>query len=177
MPAGCHDSKIWFFPLMEMTDDNAPGESRLPFRCLHVALIGRLMESAWKWGLSIHLVSPERVSGTAELSFPGNQPLRDNSGSALRADVKMYSDGVLTTTVVWTPPPPPCRAPSLWASTYLNHTHTGVQEDGSFGFFGDLLIFVEVQVIGAVAELRQVEIPPLEGLRQKCRSGIWNKKQ
>lgn len=49
-------------------------------------------------------------------------------------------------------------------STYLNHTHTGVQENGSFGLFGDLLIFVEVQVIGAIPELGQVEIPPLEGL-------------
>lgn len=58
-------------------------------------------------------------------------------------------------------------------STYLNHTHAGVQEDGSFGLFGDLLIFVEVQVIGAVSELGQVEISPLKGLGQTCRYGIW----
>lgn len=47
MPAGCHDSKVWFFPLMEMTDDIAPSESWLPFRSLHVALIeadGKCME-------------------------------------------------------------------------------------------------------------------------------------
>lgn len=57
-------------------------------------------------------------------------------------------------------------------STDLNHTHAGVQEDGSFGLFGDLLIFVEVQVIGAVPELGQVEISPFKGLGQKCRYGI-----
>lgn len=61
-------------------------------------------------------------------------------------------------------------------SPYLNHTHAGVQEDGSFGLFGDLLIFVEVQVIGAVPELGQVEISPLKGLGQKCRYGIWKEK-
>lgn len=61
-------------------------------------------------------------------------------------------------------------------STYLNHTHAGVQEDGSFGLFGDLLIFVEVQVIGAVPELGQVEISPLKGLEQKYRYGIWKEK-
>lgn len=38
-------------------------------------------------------------------------------------------------------------------SAYLNHTHTGVQENGSFGLFGDLLIFVEVQIIRAIPEL------------------------
>lgn len=62
-------------------------------------------------------------------------------------------------------------------STYLDHTHAGVQEDGSFGLLGDLLIFVEVQVIGAVPELGQVEISPLKGLGQKCRYGIWKGKK
>lgn len=118
MPAGCHDSKIWFFPLMEMTDDNAPGESWLPFRCLHVALIARLMESAWKWGLSIHLISP--VSSTAEFSFQGNEPPRDNSAVALRTIVNTDSshllfrtDGVLITTGDQTAP---------WTSTAPNRT-------------------------------------------------------
>lgn len=27
---------------------------------------------------------------------------------------------------------------------YLNHTHAGIQENGSFGLFGNLLILVEV---------------------------------
>lgn len=125
MPAGCHHSKIWFFPLMEMTDDNAPGEPWLPFRCLHVALIARLMESAWKWGLSIHLVSPERVSRTAELSFLATQPLRGNSGSVYRTSVKTFSschfcsflpNGVLITIVVqtapWTPTAPKRKSQS-----------------------------------------------------------------
>lgn len=53
-------------------------------------------------------------------------------------------------------------------STYLNHAHAGVQENGSFGLFGDLLVFVEVQVIGAIPELGQVEIPPLKGLTQRA---------
>lgn len=195
MPAGCHDSKIWFFPLMEMTDDNAPGPSWLPFRSLHVALIARLMESAWKWSLSIHLVSPERVSRTAELSFQGNEPPRDDSAIALRTIVKkchicfFLTNRVLITTgdqtATWTSTAPN-RTSRLalritgnpgWEqrSTYLNHTHAGVQENGSFGLFGDLLIFVEVQVIRAVPELGQVEIPPLEGLKQRAEMGFAGK--
>lgn len=38
-------------------------------------------------------------------------------------------------------------------SAHLNHAHTGVQEDGSLGLFGDLLIFVEVEIVGAIAKL------------------------
>lgn len=197
MPAGCHDSKIWFFPLMEMTDDNAPGESWLPFRSLHVALIARLMESAWKWGLSIHLVSPERVSRTAVLSFQGNEPLRHNSAIAFRSIVKkclschicFFLTNVLITTrdrtAPWTSTAPNRTSRLHWGlqvtrdvsrvSTYLNHTHAGVQENGSFGLFGDLLIFVKVQVIGTVPKLGQVEIPPLEGLQHRAEMGFAGK--
>ena len=50
---------------------------------------------------------------------------------------------------------------------YLDHAHAGVQEDGSFGLLGDLLILVEVEVVGAVPQLGQMEIPPLEGLKQR----------
>lgn len=53
-------------------------------------------------------------------------------------------------------------SPSLL--TYLNHTHARVQENASFGLFRDFLILVEVQIVGAVAQLGEVEVPPLEGL-------------
>lgn len=45
---------------------------------------------------------------------------------------------------------------------YLNHTHTGVQENGSFGLFGDLLILIEVQIVRAIPKLCEMEVPPLE---------------
>lgn len=47
---------------------------------------------------------------------------------------------------------------------YLNHTHARVQEDGSFGLLGGVLVLVEVEVVGSVSQLGQVEVPPLEGL-------------
>lgn len=45
----------------------------------------------------------------------------------------------------------------------LNYSHAGVQENGSFGLFGYFLILVKVEVIGAVSQLGQMEISPLEG--------------
>lgn len=54
-------------------------------------------------------------------------------------------------------------------SAYLNYTHAGVQENGSFGLLGDLLIFVEVQIVRAIPELGQMEIPPLEWLKGKVK--------
>lgn len=53
---------------------------------------------------------------------------------------------------------------------HLNNTHAGVQEDGSFGLFGGVFIFVEVEVVGSIAELSQVEVPSLEGLQNKNRA-------
>lgn len=136
----------------------------------------------------------QRVSRTAELSFLCTQPLRANSGSAERTIVKTCSSSSLFrakwrfnyyggpdrtldshSTKEDIPELQVTRYMSR-LSTYLNHTHAGVQEDGSFGLFGDLLIFVEVQVIGAVPELGQVEISPLKGLGQKCTYGIWKEK-
>lgn len=52
---------------------------------------------------------------------------------------------------------------------YLDDTHARVQEYGSFGLLGDLVILVEVQVVGAVAQLCQVEIPPLERLESRIK--------
>lgn len=48
---------------------------------------------------------------------------------------------------------------------YRHHVDTGVQVDGAFGLFKVLLIFVGVENVGTVRELRQVEIPPLEHLQ------------
>lgn len=50
------------------------------------------------------------------------------------------------------------------ALAYLNHAHARVQEDGSFGLLGGVLVLVEVEVVRAVSQLGQVEVPPLEGL-------------
>lgn len=180
MPAGCHGSKIWFFPLMEMTDDNAPGESWLPFRCLHVALIARLMESAWKWGLSIHLVSPERVSRTAELSSPGNRPLRDNPGSALRADAKTYSDGVLTTMVAQTAPHPPPSGTKGYRLMSIN-----IPEPHPYRSPGRWFLWVLwrssrlCRSSGYRSRHRAASGGNTSSWRTEaeCRDGIWNKKQ
>lgn len=49
------------------------------------------MESEWKWGLSIHLVSPDGVSRKAELSFQENESLQDTSAIALRTIVFVMS--------------------------------------------------------------------------------------
>lgn len=48
---------------------------------------------------------------------------------------------------------------------YLNDVDAGVQVDGSFGVFAVLLILIGVKDIGAVRELRQVEVSPFEHLR------------
>lgn len=58
----------------------------------------------------------------------------------------------------------------LWTIQHLHHSHTWVQEDGSFGFFVDLLILVEVEIIRPIAQLCQVEIPSFERLRGKKKS-------
>ena len=55
-------------------------------------------------------------------------------------------------------------SPAGW---YLDHVDAGVQVDGSFGLLGGLLILVEVEVVGAVAQLGQMEVPPLEGLKPR----------
>lgn len=58
-------------------------------------------------------------------------------------------------------------AVSLIASSpvYLNNVYAGVQVDGSFGVLAVLLILVGVEDVGAVGELRQVEVPPFEHLQ------------
>lgn len=46
--------------------------------------------------------------------------------------------------------------------THLYHTSARVKEDATFGFLGDLLIFVEVHDVGVIGQLRELEISPLE---------------
>lgn len=48
---------------------------------------------------------------------------------------------------------------------YLGDIDAGVQIDGAFGFLAVFLIFVGVEDVGAVGELRQVEISALEHLK------------
>ncbi len=50
---------------------------------------------------------------------------------------------------------------------YLNNAHARVEEDGSFGILGGVLILVEVEVVGAVPQLGQMEVSPLEGLENE----------
>lgn len=57
------------------------------------------------------------------------------------------------------------------ARSYLDHPHAGVEKDGPFGLFGDFLILEEVQIVGTVALLRQLEISPLEGLEKRMNEG------
>lgn len=52
----------------------------------------------------------------------------------------------------------------------LNNTHAWVQEDGSFGLFGGVFIFVEVDVVGSISKLSQMEVPSLEGLQDEHRT-------
>lgn len=54
---------------------------------------------------------------------------------------------------------------------YLNHTHTGIQKYWSFRFFGDLFIFIKIQIVGPVAKLNQVEKSPFKRLREKYTRG------
>lgn len=49
----------------------------------------------------------------------------------------------------------------------LNHAHARVQEDGSFGLLGGVLVLIEVEVVGSVPQLGQVEVPPLKGLEDE----------
>lgn len=53
----------------------------------------------------------------------------------------------------------------LYSTVYLNNIYAGVQVDGSFGVLAVLFILVGVEDIGAVGELRQVEVPPFEHLQ------------
>lgn len=46
--------------------------------------------------------------------------------------------------------------------THLYYPSARVKEDASFGFFGDLLIFVEVHDVGVIWQLGELKIPPLE---------------
>lgn len=48
---------------------------------------------------------------------------------------------------------------------YLHDVYAGVQVDGPFGVLAVLLVLVGVEDVGAVWELRQVEVPPLEHLQ------------
>lgn len=50
---------------------------------------------------------------------------------------------------------------------YLNDPHAGVKEDGSLGFLGGVLVLVEVEVVGSVSQLGQMEVSPLEGLQEE----------
>lgn len=52
---------------------------------------------------------------------------------------------------------------------YLNNPHARVKEDGSFGFFGGVFIFVEVEVVRAISKLSQMKVPSLEGLEDENR--------
>lgn len=47
---------------------------------------------------------------------------------------------------------------------YLNNTHARVEEDSSFGFLGCVLILVEVEVVGSISQLGQIEVSSFEGL-------------
>lgn len=55
------------------------------------------------------------------------------------------------------------------SAAYLNNIYAGVQVDGSFGILAVLFILVGVKDVGAVGELRQVEVPPFEHLRFTAR--------
>lgn len=60
---------------------------------------------------------------------------------------------------------------------YLNNTHARVEKDGSFGILGGVLVLVEVEVVGSISQLGQMEVPPLEGLKhekkRECTHHIW----
>lgn len=55
------------------------------------------------------------------------------------------------------------------SAAYLNDIYAGVQVDGSFGVLAVLFVLVGVKAVGAVGELRQVEVPPFEHLRFTAR--------
>lgn len=52
---------------------------------------------------------------------------------------------------------------------YLNNTHARVEEDSSFGFLGRVLILVEVEVVGSISQLGQIEVSSFEGLDVQIR--------
>lgn len=52
---------------------------------------------------------------------------------------------------------------------YLNNTHARVEEDSSFGFLGCVLILVEVEVVGSISQLGQIEVSSFEGLDVQIR--------
>lgn len=49
-------------------------------------------------------------------------------------------------------------------AVYLNDIYARVQVYGAFGFLAVFLVLVGVEDVGAVRELRQVEVPPFEHL-------------
>lgn len=51
------------------------------------------------------------------------------------------------------------------SAAYLHDVYAGVQVDGSFSILAVLFILIGVKDVGAVGELRQVEVPPFEHLR------------
>ena len=62
---------------------------------------------------------------------------------------------------------PGSKGPTVHKVPYLNNPHARIKEDGSFGFFGGVLIFVEVEVVGSISKLSQVEVPSLERLEEE----------
>lgn len=54
-----------------------------------------------------------------------------------------------------------------FANPHLHNVYARIQEDASFGFLGNLLIFVGIEDVRAIWKLRQVEVPFLEHLLRK----------
>lgn len=50
---------------------------------------------------------------------------------------------------------------------YLNHSHTGIQKYWSFWFFGDLFIFIKIQIVGSITKLNQMEKPSFKWLEER----------
>lgn len=58
------------------------------------------------------------------------------------------------------------QEPQRWREdSDLDHSSAGVQEDAAFGFFRDLLVFVEVHDVGVVCQLSQLKKPSLKRLQ------------
>lgn len=51
--------------------------------------------------------------------------------------------------------------------THLNHVDASIQKDAAFGFLGGFLVFIGIEDVGAVRELRKVKIPSLEYLQEE----------
>lgn len=51
--------------------------------------------------------------------------------------------------------------------SHLDNIDAGIQKDAAFGLLGGLFILVGIQDVGAVRQLRQVEISSLEHLQRQ----------